>query len=350
MYLNFINYFRATAIIFIVAGHCFSISDFNFTSDFGNIILNLLIGGTTFFVFISGFLFHHVFYKKFNFSKFMKNKVKFVLLPYLIMSFFPVIFYTFIGNHVQEYYEPIGDGIVNLYIIPLFKYYLTGFGIIAYWYIPFVMIIFLMSPIFIPFIKLKLKSQLMIIFPLLLISTLIHRPPENSGYDVFQSTIYFLPVYLIGIVSSQNKTFILSILKGKAGYLFISGILLATISLIFGHIGNLHKHPFLYKGFDLMIIQKTILCFAFMTWFDRFENDKNKIINLISENSFGIFFIHPLLLIFADKIKRMLDFTFPLNIIFIYLIIFTTIFFLSLGFTLLVKRVFPAHSRYIVGS
>jgi probable poly-beta-1,6-N-acetyl-D-glucosamine export protein len=350
MYLNFVNYFRATAIIFIVAGHCLSLSDFGFTSDFGNIIVNILIGGTSFFVFISGFLFHHVFYRNFNFSKFMHKKVKFVLYPYLIMSFPQVIFYIFFGNNIQPYFRPIGDGIVNLYIIPFIKYYFSGFGIIAYWYIPFVMLIFLISPIFISFIRMKLNTKLFIIFPLLLISTLIHRPVGNSAYGVIQSLIYFLPIYLIGIISSENKTFIYSYLNGKAGFLFIIAILLATISMLFGQVANQHKAPFLYGGFDLMIFQKIVLCFAFMIFFSRYENHKNKLINLISENSFGIFFIHPILLMFIAKTKSVLNFNFPLNYFLIYIMFSILIITISLGLTLLVKKVFPVHSRSIVGS
>jgi hypothetical protein len=350
MYLNFINYFRATAIIFIVAGHCFMLSDFSFTSDFGNVIVNLIIGGTSFFVFISGFLFHHIFYKNFNFSKFMKKKVKFVLYPYLIMSFPQVIFYIFFGNNIQPYFRPIGDGIVNLYIIPFIKYYFTGLGISSYWYIPFVMIIFLMSPIFISFIRMKLNTKLFFIFSLLIISTLIHRPVEDSVYGVLQSVIYYLPIYLVGIISSENKTFINSYLKGKAGFLFIITILIATISMLFGQVANQQKSPFLYEGFDLMIIQKIVFCFAFMVFFSRYENHKNKLINLISENSFGIFFIHPILLMFIAKIKSVLNFNFPLNYFLIYITFSTVIITISLGLTLLVKKLFPLYSRSILGS
>jgi hypothetical protein len=350
MYLNFINYFRAIAIMIIVAGHCFTLSDFSFTSNFGNIILNLIVGGTSFFVFISGFLFHHVFYKNFNYSKFMKNKIKFVLSPYLLIYSPLVIFYVFIGNHINDYFVPTGDSPIDLYIIPIIKYYLTGYGTVAYWYIPFVMIIFLISPLFIPFIRLGLRSQLLIIFPLLLIAMLIHRPVEYSAYGAIHSVFYFIPIYLIGIISSQNKTLIYSILKGKAGYLFISGIILSAISLFFGKVANPHKSAFSYEGFDLMIIQKIALCFAFMTWLGRYENNKNKFMNLISENSFGIFFIHPILLILVEKIKRTMDFKFPINNFLIYIVFSTLIFSLSLLITILIKRAFPTKSRYIIGS
>jgi hypothetical protein len=178
----------------------------------------------------------------------------------------------------------------------------------------------------------------------------IHRPVEDSGYAVVQSVAYFLPIYLIGMISSQHKTFIYPKLKGKEMYLLLVVILLATIPLFLGQVGLLRKPPFLFKGIDLMIIQKLVFCFLFMTWLSRFENNKNNFVNLIAANSFGIFFIHPLLLMVFSKIKNMMDFTFPLNVYFIYIIVSIMIFSLSLGFTLLAKRVFPVHSRYIVGS
>jgi len=115
-------------------------------------------------------------------------------------------------------------------------------------------------------------------------------------------------------------------------------------------VGNQQKPPFLYGGFDLMIFQKIVLCFAFMIFFSRYENHKNKLINLISENSFGIFFIHPILLMFITKMKSVLNFNFLLNYFLIYIMFSIMIITISLGLTLLVKKVFPVHSRSIVGS
>ena len=70
MYLNFINYFRGFAILLIVMGHLFEITkvfDYNnpqLNSLFTKICFPLITGGTALFVFISGFLFHHIFYAR----------------------------------------------------------------------------------------------------------------------------------------------------------------------------------------------------------------------------------------------------------------------------------------------
>ena len=92
MYVNSINYFRGIAITCIVIGHCFGLSDFAFETNLGNTFFNLLKGGTHFFVFISGFLFHLVYYNSYNSNDFMIKKSKSVLLPYFILSSIPILY------------------------------------------------------------------------------------------------------------------------------------------------------------------------------------------------------------------------------------------------------------------
>ena len=51
-------YFRAFAIIFIVAWHCYGLALFARDNPVSLFAGNLITGGTTFFVVISGYLFH----------------------------------------------------------------------------------------------------------------------------------------------------------------------------------------------------------------------------------------------------------------------------------------------------
>lgn len=63
MYLNFLNYFRGFAIFLIVMGHSFYITNFfNLSNPIGNpffrkLFFTMTTGGTSLFVFISGFYF-----------------------------------------------------------------------------------------------------------------------------------------------------------------------------------------------------------------------------------------------------------------------------------------------------
>ena len=157
MYLNFINYFRGFAILLIVMGHLFEITkvfDYNnpqLNSLFTKICFPLITGGTALFVFISGFLFHHIFYTRgFNLKEFLKNKVKNVLCPYLF-SITPIIVYRLFFNHKNlNFYE---NKIKFLKTLALNFY--SGTLLLSTWYIPFAFLLFLVSPIFIKFIKIK---------------------------------------------------------------------------------------------------------------------------------------------------------------------------------------------------
>lgn len=350
MYLNSINHFRAISTIIIVFSHCFVLSDFKINSFIEKIYFNLLLGGTIFFVFISGVLFHNVFYPKFEYKKFMLKKIKYILTPYLIIASPLYAYYVFLDESIWHIYIPKGDGIKAQYLIPFLKYYVTGFRILNFWYIPFAMILFGISPIFIRFIKLSTSNQLILITLLLIFGSLIHRPDYNSVWDVLQSIPYFSPVFLLGIISSIHKDLIINKLRGKEFYLFGLGLILAVLAAWLGQVGNLFTSPFELNRFDLMIFQKLIFCFFFFTWLNRFENRKFDTLNTISNNSFGIFFIHPVLIIIFSKLKLILTISFPPNQPLIYIATSLIIFLFSLLITLTVKKLFPNHSRLIVGS
>ncbi len=353
MYINSINYFRGIAILFIVFGHCLHIADFKYESLLGNTIYNLTLGGTSFFVFISGFLFHHIFYKKFIYRSFMLRKIKYVLLPYLILSTIPIMYLLLrvcmegasSSNTFPLQYEA-------LISFPIFRHYLTGIGnnFIGYWYIPFIMIIFGISPIFIRFIKLNLKTQILTAIFLLICSVFMHRGANQNVFSVFQNVLFFTPIYLIGIILSEKKDIIYSKLTGREFYILSFVIALAIIQAYSGQSGNYAKDPFTFGGIELMIIQKIFFCLFFMIFLNRFENYKFKLLEIIANYSFGIYFIHGIVLWGIVMIKSELGFSFSSNSFIIYCLMALLVFFLSLMASLFIKRIFPKYSRYLVGS
>ena len=284
MFLNSFNHFRAITILIIVAGHSYSIAGLNINSFSEKVIENLITGGTSLFVFISGFLFHHVFCQRFQYKAFIKIKVKNVLIPYLILGSFPVVILVMkISAKYNGYFLPTGTGLLAEYIIPTLKYYSTGRFLTAYWYIPFIMILFLLSPFHLKYINYKKSSQLILIGIFSLISTLMHRPLFNI--NVFQSVLYFMPVYLIGITCSMNRIALYQKLTGKEYYLLLFVVLLSILQVWSGKNGNYHKNLFAYGGFDIMFFQKIVLCLFFMIWLNRFESYSNKIINTLARQA-----------------------------------------------------------------
>lgn len=352
MFLNSINYFRGVAILLIVAGHSYTIAGFNPSNVIERTIANLLTGGTALFVFISGFMFHHVFSKKFNYKKFMVKKMQNVVLPYLILSIYPIwdiIYY-------ERFSRTFG---INNALDALLFYPIRGIHLTAYWYIPFAVILFLASPIFLKLMNSKYKGLLITIG--LVVATLIHRPLYNI--NVLQSFIYFSPVYLLGMWASINKNKVYTTLKNKewiflfvavvlafyqgefASYSPIEGTTTFPSTILNGYVGNFHKNMFVYNGLDLMILQKTSLCFFFMVFLRRFEDIKIPFLDFTAKYSFAIFFLHCYLILWGERIGG-------LNNGNIFTLILTTLLFsiTSAIFAAGVKKVFPKHSRKLIGA
>jgi peptidoglycan/LPS O-acetylase OafA/YrhL len=297
MFINSFNYFRGIAIVFIVAAHCYEISGWWINTFPEKVFCALITGGTALFVFISGFLFHHVFYKKFNYKNFIAKKFKNVYSPYLILSSVPLVLYVFVwrSGPFGEYFFNLHGNFYLEYIRPFFLYLWTGGTLTAYWYITFIMVVFLASPVFVKFIQLPRSIQVFGILATLAVAMVIHRPVFN--FSVFQSVFYYLPVYLFGIFSSMNRNFIYTRLAGKEIHLFIPILILAIAQVaFFNNWGNFHKPPFVITVPDINIVQKMIMCIFFMVVLQRLENRHVYLLNETASASFAIFFIHPIVL------------------------------------------------------
>lgn len=344
--LNSFNHYRAIAIILIVMGHSIHAAGAHLEVETlpSKSLLNIMYGGTSLFVFISGFLFHHVFYRKYQYKNFLVKKIINVMVPYLLLSFGPVYFMVIgIGSH-EPYFIPAKSGIIHEYILPAAKYYISGTSLTGYWYIPFIMVIFALSPFHVKYITLSLRLQLLIIGILSVVSILIHRPVSNI--NVLQSVIYFTPVYLIGITASANKDTIYEYLKGRELYLLVVVVSLAILQAKSDHIGSYHKRPFDYGGVDLMYCQKIAMCFFMMVWLYRFESYNNKIVHSIAAMSFCVYFIHPFILWFY--IKWGFDFS-NINPVIVTVLLTITIFIISITIGKLVRAICPKYSRFIIG-
>jgi len=345
MQINSFNHFRAIAILFIIAGHSFIPVGMVFDNLFEVSLNNLIVGGTSLFVFISGFLFHHIFYPKYMYKKFLGNKYYNVFVPYIILGFAPVLLSVLMKKEsFNGYYLPNGSGMINEYLVPTFKYYMSGGFLNAYWYIPFIMITFIISPLHMKYIKIRLSFQLLIIVLLSIISIFLHRPVYNI--NVAQSVLYFTPVYLIGITASIYKEKIYEYLNGKELYLLVIAISLAVLQSYLGITSNYHKLAFEYDGIDIMYFQKISLCFFFMIWLNRFEKYNNRAIHILASTSFTAFFIHPFILKFLDKIE--LEFI-KVDSWIVFTAFVGTLSLTCILIAKLIKKILPKYSKYLIG-
>jgi surface polysaccharide O-acyltransferase-like enzyme len=296
------DYFRGIAIIFIVAGHSYGAWQINSFAE--RVLANLIGGGTTLFVFISGFFFHYIFYQNFHYKTFMAKKLKNVFLPYLLFSLSGIAYYSFSSEPFPYAWmlgiENVESSVDTIRMIAIYLW--TGRLAHAYWYIPFILIVFAMSPLFIQYIKLSRASRIGVFLLFLITAMFIQRPVENIS--PIHSVLYFTPIYMLGIICSIDRDSVIEFIQGRSVALGLIVLLLATLQAVFfeGY-GNTHKASiFSYGGVDIILIQKIALCFFLLSILQRFEQHHIPALKLLASSSFAIFFIHPWLLkIFSDN-------------------------------------------------
>lgn len=345
MYLNSLTYFRAISILFIVMGHVQYICEWDWHLDslFEKILFALIFGSTAQFVFISGFLFHHKFYINFNFKRFIVSKIKNVFLPFFLLSL-PFAIFNLITDNENSF-------LIRSFIF--IKSYITGSISIAFWYIPFVMILFFLSPLFVSFIKLKSKTQWLIFASMTAVSMTIHRPHFHQIVSVFHHVLYYIPVYLFGILCSKHKEKLYAFSKGKEIiYLLLSLVCVALQIYTTGRVGNYHKYITEFRGIDWVYPQKIMLCLFFMALLNRFEQTDLKLLKKIANASFTIYFLHSLLnnlfeyFPLAKYIKNTLHIE---NSGLLWILLSASFVIFSYYTGLLIKRYFPTKSRMLIG-
>ena len=338
------DYFRGVAIVLIVAGH--SYYPWGIDTFAERVVANLITGSTALFVFISGFFFHRVYAPKFNLRAFLAKKARLVLLPYVLLSSLWLL-QTLIrhGSPATATGHPV---ISKLLHYLLFLWQGTAEALTGYWYIPFIMLIFAASPLFLQYIQLSLKIQLTIFALLMVVSMLVQRPLNNLS--PIHSVIYFTPIYLLGITYSMHQNAIADAIKPKSLHLGLSTVALSALQvLVTGSYGNYHKSAiFSYAGFDLNILQKLLCIFFLLSILARLERRSIPLLGYLASISFAIYFLHSWVLIALQRLsmERYLAFA-PGPLIF--LIKTALILGVSIWLAETLKTRFRQRSRYLIG-
>lgn len=337
------DYLRGLAIALIVLGH----SIFLAQPVFPALMENLLRGGTGLFVFISGFFFHRVFYARFDYLQFIAKKSSALLIPFVVISLFALAI-----RMLGWWQEGLlwQDNLRNAWYTLR-----NGYILYPHWYIPFIFLTFLCSPLHLAYIRAHLSLQILVLCAVSLIALLIHRPQSNSNF--LQSLVYFTPYYLLGILFSQYE---LQLRRWHWPLLLVSLLVIATTAIvqtyIWVHLGNYHKAAFVYEGWDLQFIQILFGCIALLAlcryirwpWLQRH-------LCWLAELSFPIFFIHPLLTIALENLVAIaiIKPLFPVSSLGASLLVFTLVFLVqfygSVGIAVLIRALLKKQSRFVIG-
>ena len=294
--LNYMNIFRAIAIIIIVAGHCFIFENARYNIIGGEIFAC----GTVLFVFISGFLFKYL-ADNFDYKKYLDKKLINVILPYIITSI-PGIIMCFCIADINPF--------ISLPKIQQIFIFLTT-GIIhnpPTWYIPMTSLLFLAAPIFLKLESISIKKYklLYLLLPFFILLSIIFPKTGISPYTLNSMTniglftkyliclkviiVNFLDllfVYVLGMYFASKRDCIETLFEKKIP-LIIMMIVCAASDITISYNYN-------YQNVAISKTFLTLILLGYLKHYDsviKNNNLFNKIANFIAQYSFGIFFLH----------------------------------------------------------
>jgi len=332
-FLKNMNYLRGFAIFCIMSVHIWwvpaeSVEPHSIYLKLISVARELLFHDSTiFFIFISGFLFEYL-SSKYSISEYYKSKFKNVFIPYIVLSTI-ILTYQLLVND--------SDFMLNNF----FSIILMGEAQFQYWYIPFICVVFIISPLLLKIPKEKLRA----LVPLLILMSLLGT---RTGITIsLGQYLYFLPIYILGIICSANYDRFIIAIEKRLMLIFIS-IIISTCLIIFAKIFDF---KFLFINFyeSFHYLQKMFILLFLIIFFKRIEHLNIKILDLLAKYSFALFFIHTLInsLIVEKFYNQFATSTFlliPLSLFYTLMIISIT-----LLLCMLMKKLLGKNSRYIIG-
>ena len=291
-FLNYINVFRGLAILLIIMGHTMQFGESSSLAHIAN--CEIICGGTTLFIFISGFLFQHL-SSKFEYKNYLSKKWTNVILPYLITAIPGLLFCLY----CPIAYKNTFAGTNPLIQIPV----LLSIGRVhnvPTWFIPMIVIFFIFSALF---LYLEKKKVLYKLLPLLLLLTLF-LPRGVAEYEttlglsyfakymvyvkyILCNFVHFLSLYVFGMYCSANKS-VIDKFYDKRLWLWV-GMLLTSALDVYAQM------KYQYSNYTVSKIFLTMLAIAYLKHYDEFilsHKKTNKTLDFIAKYSFGLFFVH----------------------------------------------------------
>lgn len=345
-FLPYIHSLRGLAILLIVGIHCRT----SFKWENGNAELffeSFLDNGTIIFVFISGFLFEHLFTRRFNFRIYLNKKLKYVIIPYLLVSILPIIDKLYFEESLR-WLPPVlsnqPDVIKSLYML------VTGKHFGPYWFIPMIVIFYVISPLLVVLNNARFYKY---IFPFIFIAGLF---TYKFGFysNTWDSFLYFLPIYLFGMFTSYYKDDIIAkrnwlIYPCAIIYLLVTSLELTgyiTIHKVIGFESYADQPNYI---FNFTKFKVSVLCIALLLIFYRLRNRKMTVLKVLGDYSFGIYFIHLYFIVATELVvnSQVEAFRMTAPLFLIYTILVTIVCVASIY---ILKRIVGNKSRYLVGS
>lgn len=342
--LAYLHAFRAVAILFIVLGHCVRLFDWKPAPRVELFLLDLLENGTVLFVFIAGYLFEYL-SDRYETRNYLTTKLHNVIVPYLIISVPALVHDVLLNDPVSVWPQLAGTSWpyqVGWYLLK------GGAGLnFPMWFIPMIALYYLAAPLFMQFVR---RPVLYWMLPVLVvISLLIHRPAHDR-LDTIHQAVYYLSAYVGGMAISHFRDRIEPWLERLW---FPLGFLTCAIVVAQWRWSPFHGN---YQGvapfstehglIDWIFLQKLVMCLALVGFMRRCYLQRIKLVDLVADLSFPVFFVHAYFIFGATLLFGAA----PAGSILGYLALAGGVFSLSVATVVLLKGMLGSSSRWVLGA
>lgn len=342
-----IHRLRGVAILLIVATHCVTFFSWGEHQTAFDLAHDLFDNSTLIFMFISGYLFHHT-SAGFQYTRYLKGKVRNVLVPYLIAAT-PGILYVLLFDGAKLHALGL-DGLPSVEKAAYLLMYGGAQLNYALWFIPVICLYYLVSPVLLRvFERPNGYALLLLLVPL---SVLMHRPTYNHGHNMALA-LYFLSAYAIGMLCSKYHERVVDMLDRH-----IATLLAASVLAIVGHL-FMSRHHGNYSAtsidafdhrdgwIDWLFIQKILLTFTLWAVLRRLSAVKLPALDTLASASFTIYFLHLYVLFIVASVAHSAGVEISV-VSFCALLALAVA--LPVGLAVAVRKLAPRWSRSLVGS
>jgi probable poly-beta-1,6-N-acetyl-D-glucosamine export protein len=346
-FLSYIHNYRGFAILLIVGVHCRTSLAWPERSFIHELLIFGLDSSTILFVFISGYLFQYLNSEKLNYRDYLFKKMRYVMLPYILVSI-PAILDKLLfetdAYWMSPFYKSLPIPFQIVYML------LSGKHSGPFYFIPMISIIFILAPMLF-WIQ---KSRYFSITAFVIIGAGLFTYAYGYYGTIFESLLYFLPVYIFGMWASKNRELLThmnyaALLTLTVGYLILF-YLEMTHFVAVQHLNFFEVNPHYFTTqFNWSKLKEMMLALILLRLFYQIRSKNLRFLSILGSFSFGIYFVHIYFINVGELVMNYLQ-TSRMQSGTGYIIFTTAIVFLSWATVYLVKRIFKANSRLLIGS
>ncbi|WP_299570753.1 acyltransferase [uncultured Shewanella sp.] len=346
-----LHLFRGLAIIAIVGAHAWSFMIF-WTGSLDSVGLEVLFsvtemlfhGSTLYFAIISGLLFSLILTKR-SWKQFYLSKLLNVLLPYIAVS----LFYFSVYGGWQT------NGAIKQFLLSVWM----GKASIHMWYIPVLMVLYLLTPLLWHIVK---KPRLSLVtIAIILLPLIISRSPFPD-FIKLQTFIYFIGAYTLGMFAGAYYEKILHWISQNIKTL-LTVLVILSVLIICSYFYDFIDVGWFSLRQSLIYVQKLIIAATVLYglhWLvDQEDTDinpllvsTNRVVTVLGHMAFSIYFLHVFFMgwvIYAVQDWFLIDRSATEILLYGLLSLISSIV-ASVMFTKLAQLLLYKHSRKLIGA